>query len=588
VSEDALKQRLAAIMSADAAGYSRLMSSDERGTVAALDAAREVFRANIQARRGRVVDMAGDSVLAIFETAAGATEAALAIQQALSSSGNSRPQQTRMRFRIGLHLGDIIEKADGTVYGDGVNIAARLQGIAEPGGVAVSDAVLGAVRNRVATEFEDLGEQAVKNIAYPVRAYRAVIGPAASAGEARSRPTHPAGRPSIAVLPFDNMSGDPEQEYFADGLTEDLITALSRYRWLGVVARNSSFVFKGKAVDVRRAAQELGASYIVEGSVRRAGKRLRITAQLLDGSNAEHIWAERYDRDVDDFFAVQDEITATIAGRLEPQLGITERQRAMRKPTQNLGAWDCYQLGLSYMYRFTQQANVEAQRSLRRALELDPEFAQAYARLAYCMILEMVYFDAKPEAAALDEALRLAQRAVALDADDAFCHMALGRVHIARREYGVGLKACEAALALNPAMAIAHCAVGDALAYSGRVSDVLTHFEQAIHLSPTDPWRWAFHSYGALALIVAGRFEEAVEWAQRATLVPNCQYWGHAHLAAALGHLGRREEAAAALAAVKSARPRFSLADARVQLFYLESREQIERYLDGLRRAGLE
>lgn len=585
-----LKQRLAAILAADAAGYSRLMASDERATVAALDAARAVFRSVIESNQGRVIDMAGDSVLAVFETANGAVAAGIAVQDALDSAHVAELEERRLRFRIGIHLGDVMEKPDGTIYGDGVNVAARLQGLAEPGGIMVSDLVQGAVRGRVKAAFVEQGAYEVKNIGRVITAFRvqATGHAAAGSGMPASEGGPPASaRPSVAVLPFDNMSGDASQTYIADGLSEDLITALSKYHWLRVVARNSSFAFKGGAVDVRRAAKELEANYIVEGSVRRAGNRLRVTAQLLDGVTGEHIWAERYDRDFEDLFALQDEITSMIAGRLEPELGMVERQRAIRKPTQNLGAWDCYHIALSHMYRFTREGNAEAQRLFRRAIEFDPRFAQAHARLAYCMILEMVYFEAPPAPEALDEALRLAQSAVALDAEDSFCDMALGRVHIARREYELGLTACEAAVALNPTMGIAYCAMGDALAYAGRLADAIPFFEKAIRLSPNDPWRWAFYAYGALALILVGRLEQAVEWAQKAILVPNCQYWARAHLAVALGYLGRTAEAAATLAELKKLRPVFSLAFVREQLFYLESSEQVERYLEGLRRAGL-
>jgi len=565
------------------------MAADERGTVAALDAARRVFKSQIEANQGRVIDMAGDSVLAVFETATGAVSASVAVQQELSVSLSVVAEGRRMRFRIGVHMGDVIEKTDGTIYGDGVNIAARLEGLAEPGGITVSDSVRNAVKGKVGVSFEDQGEQKVKNIADPVRAYRVSLEgcTAAKSAPASEISSAASARPSVAVLPFDNMSGDASQTYIADGFTEDLITALSKFHWLRVVARNSCFAFKGQAVDVRRAAEELEAKYVVEGSVRRAGNRLRVTAQLLDGATGEHIWADRYDRDLQDLFALQDEINGMIVGRLEPELGVAERTRAIQKPTQNLGAWDCYHLGLSQMYRFTREGNVEAQRLLRRAIEFDPRFAQAHARLAYCMILEMVYFDARPAPEVLEEVLRLAQSAVALDAEDAFCLMALGRVHIARREYEMGLAACKAALALNPSMGIAYCGVGDALAYSGRLADAIPYFEEAIRLSPNDPWRWAFYSYGALACILVGRFEQAVEWAQKAILVPNCQYWARAHLAAALGYLGRTAEAAATLAELKKLRLAFSLAFVREQLFYLESSEQIERYIDGLRRAGM-
>ena len=578
MSEAGLRKRLAAILAADVEGYSRLMAADEMATVAQLEAGRAVFRKHIGAHGGRVVDTAGDSVLAVFETAAGAVNAALEVQKERPQSRDGRA----MRFRIGVHLGDVIEKSDGTVYGDGVNIAARLQSLAAPGGIIVSDVVYGAVRDRVAVAFEDCGEHTVKNIARPVRAFR-VPGEALEANKAAS--TAPERRPSVAVLPFSNMSGDRDQEYFADGLTEDIITSLSKNRWLFVVARNSTFVYKGRSVDVRRIGQELNADYVVEGSVRKAGTRVRITAQLLDGSNGAHIWAERYDRDLQDIFAVQDEVTGAIAGRIEPELGAVERQRVQRKPTENLNAWDCYHLGLSYMYRFDRESNLEAQRLFRRAIEFDAQFAEAHARLAYCAVLEMVYFDALPTIGSLDEALAMARRAASIDDRDAFSHLSVARVHLARREYDDALAECRASIELNPTLAQAYCAMGDALSYSGKLEDALVQFEKALKLSPQDPWRWAFYSYQALAYIFLQQYERAVEAARMALRVPNCQYWANAHLAAALGHLGRAPEAHAAVQELIHRKAEFTLAYARQHLFYLEDQRQLEHYLNGLRRA---
>ncbi len=589
MTEGVLRQRLAAIMAADAAGYSRLMAADEVRTIELLDAARAVFRVRIESNQGRVVDTAGDSVLAAFETATGAVTAALEIQDELGALAAGEPDGKRLRFRIGIHLGDVIEKADGTIYGDGVNVAARLQALAEPGGVMVSDVVCGAVRDRVPATFDDQGEHGVKNIARPVRAFRLLAGtPAAELpAPAARREDEPRRLPSVAVLPFANLSGDPGQEYFADGITEDIITALSRNRWLSVVARNSTFALKGQASDVRRVARELGADYVVEGSVRRAGDRLRVTAQLIDGVSGNHIWAERYDRDLADIFAVQDEVTATIAARIEPELGTVERERAQRKPTEDLDAWDCYHLGLSHMYRFDRDGNREAQRLFRQAIAFDPSFATAHARLAYCAVLEMVYFDAAPTPEALDEALALAKRAVALDDRDAFSHLAVARVLLARREYGEALARCRTSLELNPAFAQAHCAMGDALCYSGRPEEAILEFEEAIRLSPQDPWRWAFLSYEALARICLGQDAEAVELAQAALRVPNCQYWANAHLVSALGHLGAEAAASDAVAELLRRKPEFTCRYAEEHLFYLESRAQLERYVDGLRKAGV-
>jgi adenylate cyclase len=346
VSGSDLKQRLAAILAADVAGYSRLMAADERATVASLDAARTVFRSQIESNQGRVIDMAGDSVLAVFETATGAVSAALSIQREINLSGEKNPDDRRMRFRIGIHLGDVIEKADGTIYGDGVNIAARLEGLAAPGGITISDAVHGAVRGKVAASFADQGEQQVKNISHPVRAFAV-----RADGGSAPKPVRAAGeidlslpdKPSIAVLPFANMSGDPEQEYFTDGITEDIITELSRFQSLFVIARNSSFTYKGKAVDVRQISKELGVRYVVEGSIRRSGNRVRVTAQLIDSFSGNHLWAEKYDRVLEDIFAVQEEVTACIVSAIAPQVDAAEALRARRaghRPEQRAGLDD--------------------------------------------------------------------------------------------------------------------------------------------------------------------------------------------------------------------------------------------------------
>ena len=333
--EPEVTQRLVAILAADAVGYSRLMSADERSTVTALDAARAVFRQEIESRRGRVVDMAGDSVLAVFETASGAVSAALAVQQQLEHLCAQASEDRCMRFRLGVHLGEVIEKVDGTVYGDGVNIAARLQALAAPGGIMVSESVRGAVRGKVNARFEDQGAQQVKNIADPVRVYRITAEGAgasvATVAASEMRLSLP-DKPSLAVLPFDNMSGDPEQAYFADGIAEDLITALSRVAWLFVIARNSSFAFKGEKLDVRTIATRLGVRYLVEGSVRKAGQRVRVTAQLIEAASGQHLWADRYDGPLDQVFELQDQITASLVGAIEPKLRATELARASEAP----------------------------------------------------------------------------------------------------------------------------------------------------------------------------------------------------------------------------------------------------------------
>jgi len=346
LSESQIRQRLAAILVADVAGYSRLMGCDECGTVANLEGARSVFRASVESHQGRVIDMAGDSVLAIYETATGAVASALAIQHELDERAAQVAEDCRMRFRIGIHLGDVMEKTDGSVFGDGVNIAARLEALAEPGGITVSDAVQCAIRNRMSATFDDLGAQRVKNIADPIRAYKVydaarLAVPTAAAAVPAAPGRERVDKPQIAVLPFLNMSGDAEQEFFADGITEDIITELSRFRDLFVISRNSSFKYKGQAVEVQKFARELGVNYVVEGSVRKVGKRVRITVQLIDAENDRHIWAERYDRDLEDIFAIRDEVTTAIVATLPGRVEAAARNRAARNPTENMAAYEC-------------------------------------------------------------------------------------------------------------------------------------------------------------------------------------------------------------------------------------------------------
>ena len=394
LNEPPLRQRLATILVADVAGYSRLMGATSPARSPRSTSARAVFRESIDGLEGRVIDMAGDSVLAVFDAATCAVNCALAVQRTLLAAEQGLAEDGRMRFRIGVHLGDVMEKSDGSVYGDGVNIAARLESLAEPGGVAISEPVLWAVKKRVDARFEDFGEHAVKNIAEPVRTFRfhPDAGPAnRGAGAARQRrrtsrrrPSPVAARdradkPSIAVLPFNNMSGDPEQEFFADGITEDIITELSRFRELFVISRNSLFKFKGRAVEVQKFAAELGVQYVVEGSVRKVGQRVRITVQLIDASTDHHLWAERYDRDLEDIFAIQDEVTTAIAATLPGRVEAAARDRAARLTTDNMAAYECVLTGKVLHHRSNREDNARALRLLERAIELDPGYAHAHA-----------------------------------------------------------------------------------------------------------------------------------------------------------------------------------------------------------------
>ena len=589
MAEERVQRRLAAILAADVAGYSRLMGVDEEGTLARLTAHRtDLINPCIAEHRGRVVKTTGDGLLVEFASVVDAVRCAVSFQEGMGERNKDTPEDRRIEFRIGVNLGDVIVQDD-DVFGDGVNVAARLEGLAEPGGVVVSGTVHEHVRSKLDFGFDDLGVRELKNIAEPVHAFsvgsaKAVLSMSASKTQ-KSLPLPD--KPSIAVLPFDNMSGDPEQEYFSDGITEDIITALAKNRWLSVTARNSTFAYKGQSPDIRRVAKELGADYVVEGSVRKSGKRIRITAQLIDANSGNHIWAERYDRDVGDIFAVQDEITQTIAATIEPELGAVESQKARRKPTENLDAWDCYHLALSNMDRFDKDGNAEAQRLFRKAIKADPHFAVAHARLAYCMAASTVYFEAEPTVEFLDEALRVAQRATLLDDQDALGHFAVGRIQLLRLEYDHAIAEFQTSVELNPNLAQAHCGLGDSLAYAGRLDESTSCFEEAVRLSPHDPYRWGFLMYGSLAHLFSKRHELAAEWAEKAVRVPNSHYWANAALVAALGHLNRPDEARSAVVDLLRRRPGFSCSFAKDHLFYLKDSAQIEHYVDGLRDAGV-
>ena len=504
-----MKQRLAAILAADVAGYSRLMAADERATVAALDAARGIFRRIIESNQGRVIDMAGDSVLAVFEAATGAVSAAMAVQKELGSAADMVPEDRQMRFRIGVHLGDIMEKSDGTVYGDGVNIAARLQGLAEPGGIAVSEAVQAAQRNRLPTAFDDLGEHTVKNIAHPVRAFRVrVDGAAASAGVAPSLALPD--KPSIAVLPFNNLSGDPEQEFFADGVVEAITATLSRIRSFFVIARNSAFCYKGKAVNLREVSRELGVRYVLEGSVQKAGNRLRITVQLIDAVADSHIWADRVDGTLEDLFELQDRITERVAGALQPSIRLAEIERARRKRPQDLGAYDYTMRAMPLVWALEMEASENALNLLGRALAIDPEYPLALSLAGWCHAQRMVYNWTDDIGAAGSAALSHAERAAELSGDDPLILAVLGAVHTFLRNYGTARIMLERAVALDPNAAWAWSRLGWLENYSEHSERAIEYFQRALRLSPLDPMN--FNNYVGMgsANEVAERYEEAV------------------------------------------------------------------------------
>jgi TolB-like protein len=396
-----------------------------------------------------------------------------------------------------------------------------------------------------------------------------------------------AARPAVAVLPFSNLSAEPDQEYFSDGVTDDLMARLSKHRWIDVIARNTSFGYKGKAVDVREIGTTLGVDYVVGGSVRRAGNRVRVGVQLVDTRNGHSKWAEHYDRELADIFRVQDEITEMIAARLEPEIGSAERNKLVQSRPPDLQAWDCYHLGIHHFYKFTGPDNVEAQRLLRRSQELDPLLGEAFAWWAYAVILGMIYWDTPPTAELLDDALAACDEALAIDGQNATFHALRARVLLARREYDQAIVENQAAIALNPSFAAAHCGLGDSLTYEKRYEEAMHCFDRAVALSPNDPQLWAFYSYGALAMIFKGEYATALQWTDKAASIANCQYWTRAHRVVALAHLERLDDARRTGEQLLREMPRFSCRFAREKLFYLREQDQVECYLEGLRLAGI-
>jgi adenylate cyclase len=580
------------MLSADVAGYSRLMAADERATVSALDAAREIFRKQIEACQGRVIDMAGDSVLAVFETATGAVTAALAIQRSLTSVTRALPEQRHMRFRIGIHLGDVMEKADGTVYGDGVNIAARLEGLAEPGGIVVSDSMRNAVKGKVNALFRDLGERTVKNIADPVRAYAVIPAAetttlAAATGVDISGPVAGfGGRPALAVLPFANLSGDPEQEYFADGLTEDILTRLALWRWVPVIARNSSFGYRGRAADIKLVGRELGARYVLEGSVRKAGTRLRVTGQLIDAESGHHLWAERYDRVLEDLFAIQDELTDGIVGALESAIGRTETERSRRKPPSSLDAWDAFQRGWWHAYRMTREDFAIAVPLYRRAAQLDPNLAQPHMGLAAIRLYEGLFLWTDSPTETFAEGLESAHAALAADALDSHSHMILGALLAVTGKHDEALVVCRKAIELNPSSALAYSALWTAHLYRGEPEQGMRAIETAIRLSPND---MAMHIWLAtLASLHYGarNYPKAAEVARLAVQRAPQYPLGWRVLANALGQLGELDEARDALARYLALSPGFTNEQAARASTGFRDETVFQHYLEGLRKAG--
>ncbi len=563
------------------------MAADDRATVVSLDAARRVFRAQIEANQGRVIDMAGDSVLAVFETAIGAVSAALRVQQELGLSSKDVPEDRRMRFRIGVHLGDVIEKADGTVYGDGVNIAARLEGLCAPGGITVSESIRTAVRGKVEAGFEDQGEQKVKNIPDPVRAYRVKVdGASAPAGSARAGGDAPRDKPSIAVLSFANMSGDPAQEYFSDGITEDIITDLSKLSGLLVIARNSSFTYKGRAVDARQVGKELNVSHVLEGSVRRAGGRVRITSQLIDAASGHHVWAERYDRNLEDIFALQDEITREIVAALDVKLLRGEQATVWRKSLRRPEALDAYYRGLDFLNKITREANDEAARCFEQVTRLEADSPLGYLGTAWTHLSASRYgwSDSAPES--LKRAAQLARKALELDESCADAHALLGYHHLLAHAHDQAMAEAERAVALNPNHADNAANLACIYAVGSRPAEAAALMQRAIRLSPIYPtWYLNILGFGHYQTGQYDEAEKALKLAlQREPAYADCRLI----LAAAHHARGRTDEARREAQEVMRLSPEFKLRDVEARLAIVKDRAMLARFLDVLRELGLQ
>lgn len=578
-----MERRLAAIFAADVAGYSRLVGADEEGTIGNLRAhRRELIEPKIAEHQGRIVKTTGDGLLAEFASPVKAVRCAIEVQQGMAGRNANVAQDRRIEFRIGINLGDIIVEEDGDIYGDGVNVAARLEGIAEPGTVYVSRAVREFVHEPEIV-LEDLGEQALKNIAGAVRVFRIGL-PGRSAGVTQAGPPQVPDKPSIAVLPFMNMSSDAEQEFFSDGITEDLITDLSKVSGLFVIARNSSFAYKGRSVKVQDIARDLGVRFVLEGSIRKAGNRVRITAQLINAANGGHLWAERFDRDLTDIFSMQDEVVERIVDALAVTLTLGEQQRLHRRDTSNVQAYECWLRARELLTRGSRESVERAQMMYRRAIEIDPNFAAPHAGLALAGISNYASGWAAEPAQALDEAERWARRAVELNAQEPVSHMALGNVLLWRRNHDGALAEFRQMIAIDPNFAQGYGAMGLALMYSGQAAEALEFFAATMRRDPHFP-PIVLH-FLAQAHFALGNYETAAKrLIERIARNPGTDS-SRMLLAACYGHLGRIEEARAMWAEMLKVNPDFSLQQRQRVLPYKDARD-FERIAEGLKKAGL-
>jgi adenylate cyclase len=587
------ERRLAAILAADVVGYSRLMHADDQATLTTLSERRALFSEKVVFHGGRIVNAPGDSILAEFPSAVKAVECAVELQRSLAGQNTALPENRRMQFRIGVNLGDVLVDAGG-VYGDGVNIAARLESLATPGGICISKAVYEQVKNRLRLAIDDLGDQQVKNIAEPLRVLR--ILPDMRAVESPRKGCEPeltlADKPSIAVLPFVNMSGDPEQEYFADGVTEDIITELSRFHSLFVIARNSTFTYKGKAVDVRTVSKELGVRYVLEGSIRRAGSRLRVTGQLVDALTGNHIWAERYDRMLEDIFAVQEEITRSIVGAIAPQIEASEAAKLRAARPGNLNAYEiAVRARAEARAAFGEADRSRRERAIRlaqEALAIDPRCAAALATLAFAHWQHLYFRTAPQPEVSRDEGIAAARRAIALDGSEYSAHLWKGMLLFMSGQHEAGLADLRRAYELNPNDSLTLGVLGFCEAVAGNPQTGIEHASNALRLSPRDPWRYAILNALAWAYFCAGDYAMSAQHALEA--LTDAPHLPTLHLNLALNYvgLGEIEKARSEIETLRRLAP--ELLDERLAGRWMIAKPEYRLRASGLLRiaAGLE
>jgi adenylate cyclase len=627
-----IRRKLTAILSADVKGYSRLMGEDEKGTVRTLNVYKEIMANLVQEHRGRVVDAPGDNLLAEFSSVVDAVECAVDIQKELKTRNAELPENRRMEFRIGINLGDVIEDRE-HILGDGVNIAARLESLSQPGGICISGTAYDQVKNKLTLGYAYHGKQTVKNVSEPIRVYRVLMEPKALSTISRWKRTglnywdrvHPVfkilialvaaanvvwqfyphlrpsrspveevskekmalslpDKPSIAVLPFVNMSGDPKQEFFSDGITEDIITALSKLPMLFVIARNSTFTYKGKAVKVKQISEELGVQYVLEGSVQRSANRVRITAQLIDALTGHHIWAERYDRDLKDIFVLQDEVTSNILRAM--QVKITEGEQALHhdKGMRNLNCYLKLLEGQNYLNRFDIEGNNLARRTGEEALVMCPESSTAYYLLAATHMMDYWLGSGKSPQESIEKAIELAQKAIALDDAHPSPHGLLSFLYSIKREHAKALAEGERAVALDPSGSDVNAYYGLSLTFAGKPEEAIPSFQKAIRLNPFGP-TWYFFNLGN-ALGNTGRFEEAVSAYKKALQRSPDNLLGHVFLATTYSMMGREKEARAEAGEVLRINPKFSL-DYFVKTLPYKDQSQIDKVVNAMRKAGL-